>query len=102
MKIGRHSVGKRPKCARPATDPVQVAAMCVCAAAVHGRHHAQRAHLPLSEPPLLHPAVLDIVARVDHSLLERLGMEPGGCVPVSAEEMGRLLALPEVHGGMKR
>ncbi|EFN56270.1 hypothetical protein CHLNCDRAFT_145125 [Chlorella variabilis] len=46
--------------------------------------------------------VLDIVARVDHSLLERLGMEPGGCVPVSAEEMGRLLALPEVHGGMKR
>ena len=46
--------------------------------------------------------MLDIVARVDHSLLERLGMEPGGCVPVSAEEMGRLLALPEVHGGMKR
>lgn len=47
-------------------------------------------------------AVLDIVSRVEHALLERLGAEPGGCIPVSAEEMGRLLALPEVAANMIR
>ncbi len=48
------------------------------------------------------PAVLDIVSRVEHALLERLGAEAGGCIPVSAEEMGRLLALPEVAAHMMR
>lgn len=46
--------------------------------------------------------MLDIVARVEHALLTRLGAEPGGCIPVSAEEMGRLLALPEVAADMMR
>ncbi|KAI7846386.1 hypothetical protein COHA_000097 [Chlorella ohadii] len=46
--------------------------------------------------------VLDIVSRVEHALLERLGAEAGGCIPVSAEEMGRLLALPEVAAHMMR
>ena len=40
--------------------------------------------------------MLDIVARVDDALLQRLGAEPGGCVPVDAAEMAALLALPEV------
>jgi hypothetical protein len=40
--------------------------------------------------------------RVEHSMLQQLGMEPGGCVPVTAEEMAGLLALPEVSTGMKR
>ncbi|KAL4448150.1 hypothetical protein ABPG75_005369 [Micractinium tetrahymenae] len=46
--------------------------------------------------------VLDIVARVDHGLLQRLGAEPGGCVPVTAKEMAGLLALPEVQADVKR
>jgi sugar/nucleoside kinase (ribokinase family) len=46
--------------------------------------------------------VLDILARVDDAVLQRLGAEPGGCVPVDAEEMARLLALPEVAAGMAR
>ncbi|KAL4449369.1 hypothetical protein ABPG77_007013 [Micractinium sp. CCAP 211/92] len=46
--------------------------------------------------------VLDIVARVGHELLEQLGAEPGGCLPVTAEEMAVLLALPEVQADMKR
>lgn len=47
-------------------------------------------------------AVLDIVARVDHELLQKLGAEPGGCLPVSAEEMARLLAMPELRSNMMR
>jgi hypothetical protein len=46
--------------------------------------------------------VLDIVARVDHELLQKLGAEPGGCLPVSAEEMARLLAMPELRSNMMR
>lgn len=46
--------------------------------------------------------MLDIVARVGHELLQRLGAEPGGCVPVTAEEMAVLLALPEVQADVKR
>ena len=52
--------------------------------------------------PLPPCAVLDILARVDDAMLQRLGAEPGGCVPVDAEEMARLLALPEVAAGMAR
>ncbi|KAL4853031.1 putative sugar kinase [Chlorella vulgaris] len=46
--------------------------------------------------------VLDIVARVDHELLQKVGAEPGGCLPVSAEEMARLLAMPELRSNMMR
>ena len=46
--------------------------------------------------------MLDIVARVDDALLQRLGSEPGGCLPVEAGEMAALLALPEVAASQLR
>lgn len=52
--------------------------------------------------PCIHNTVLDIVARVEHELLQRLGAEPGGCMPVTGEEMAALLALPEVQVDVRR
>lgn len=87
----------------------------VLAAMLEGRLRSRWAAPPLPPPPAAAAlpsstlprrpptlTVLDVVARVSHELLQRLGAEAGGCVQVSAQEMGRLLALPEVAASMMR
>ncbi len=78
-----------------------------------GQHARARALLmrarPLAMTIELHgrtracwPAVMDILAKVDHAFLATITTEPGGCTPVTPEEMQDLLQRAGTQSALKR
>ncbi len=65
------------------------------------RHSAQRTHRHTPNSPCC-PAVMDILARVDHEFLSTVCSEPGGCIQVTPTEMADLLQRTANKSTLKR